>query len=256
MTTLYEKFLDNYFQYDNTEKYLNASEEEKKTFWESLFSEGNSNLCVQFNHVSHNGTMKETLLKDLISQKEFDFFKHNNCIILFFDIVIDEYFLEDEEEKAIELIEFSLKHHMPVDLMRFDAPIPLIHYTACFGFLKSTKWLCEKGANLNFIDNIGESILDSTMTNDEYIDVFKYLFNLPNINLKNSHGYIVEAFNQNYKKTINLIKKSELVNDIEFMQKALSHCDEPQDEFLAWLEKNQLEKSMNSKQNQTKKIKL
>lgn len=86
--------------------------------------------------------------------------------------------------------------------------------------------------------------------------MFDYLFNLPQVNKKISHLYVLFALENDYKEVLELIKKSDVVDDDSFMEKVKNACKDRYPEFFIWLEKRKLEKLCDTTHIVSKKLKL
>lgn len=240
----------------NKEQYLDLSENQRQTFINQLLNDERwySNMM----HTLHHNDVLDRVAQELITQLDAQFFKEHKYVELFFSVIRNYYYNtpteESKEKEVFDLIKHGFNHGMDINIDDIDYKTPLIHYVVGYGYLEPAKWLIEKGANVNVFNSSNEDILSTILDHceeqeeEEMLKSFEYIFNLPQINRKLSHKYLTIALANEFHLILNVIKNSEVVEDSDFIKKALKYSPVESEEAQIWLEKNELnEKFKNNK---------
>jgi hypothetical protein len=237
----------------NKEQYNELTLEQKDKFIEHFFS--NEKCHSNMINTQSDEDVLYMMTEELINKIGCSFFQEIKYTHLFFSVIRSYYYntpVEKTREKEIfDLVKLGFKHGMDINIEEAKYKNPLLHYVIGYGYLEITKWLVEKGVNINVVDGTGDDILSTILDHCEEQDEkelcqsFEYAFNLPQVNRKLSPKYLAIALANEFESILSIIRASEVVEDSQFIQNALDHLGFHSEEASMWMERNQLNEKIN-----------
>ena len=190
------------------------------------------------------------LFSQLTESKNYDNFVH---AILYCET------LNTKKELKIkkEIIELLIEH-TNFDVNGKHNNIPFLHLAAVQNEISFIKWLVEKGAKTNELDNDNDTLASSTLWSKPNIKVLEYVINLPDFNPLIGNNILCIALSKDYNDAIQLIATSHLIHHEDFLKEAWQNYPEKMEKLVKpFYEKYKLDTTLiNSNKIPTKRLKL